>query len=116
MKKITAIIQPAKFEALKQKLIETGVCGVTISNVEGYGFQKSKLNAVKSKNVKELSIEFLPKIRIEIVAKEDDIQGIIDAIISSIRTGRIGDGKIFISEITGIIRIRTGERDEDALQ
>jgi|SRR5271157_4693699 len=116
MKKITAIIQPSKFEALKEKLIEGGVCGLTVSNVEGYGFQKSKLNAVKSKSVKDLSIELLPKIMMEIVVKDEDVEKIVEIITSSIRTGRIGDGKIFISDITGIIRIRTGERDEDALQ
>jgi len=116
MKKITAIIQPVKFDALKEKLIEAGICGLTILNVEGYGFQESKLKAVKSKDIKDLSIELLPKIQLEIAARDDEVEKIVETIISSIRTGRIGDGKIFISDLSGVIRIRTGERNEDALQ
>ena len=99
MKKITVIVQPAKFEAIKKKLVDMGINGITISNCEGYGFQKRKNDVFEGK---EIAVEFMPRVKIEII-------------IEIARTGRIGDGKIFISEVSDAIRIRTGERGEFAV-
>lgn len=112
MKKITVIIPPNKFDNLKKKLIDTGVKGITISSAEGFGYEKKQLDILKDK---EVLIEFLPKIKLEIVLKDEDVEKVINDIIDVTRTGRLGDGKIFISEIEDVIRIRTGERKEDAL-
>lgn len=112
MKKITVIIQPNKFDNLKKRLIEAGVKGITITNVEGFGYEKKQMDILKDK---EFLIEFLPKIKIEIILKDNEVEKVINDIIDVTRTGRLGDGKIFVSEITDVIRIRTGERREDAL-
>ena len=112
MKKMTVIVQPVKFEAIKRKLMEMGINGITISNVEGYGFQKRKNDVLEGQDV---TVEFLPKIKIEIVLKDSDVEKTIGGIIEITRTGRIGDGKIFISDITDAVRIRTGERGEYAI-
>ncbi len=112
MKKISVIVQPAKFENLKKKLTEAGVTGATVSNVEGFGFQKRGIDVLQGQ---ETIIELLPKIKFEIVAAEKDVEKITAAVIEAARTGRIGDGKIFISEISDVIRIRTGERGEHAV-
>jgi nitrogen regulatory protein P-II 1 len=109
MKKITIIVAPVKFEAIKRKMMDIGVNAVTITNVEGYGFQKRKNEVLDGRDV---IVEFLPKVKIEIVAKDNEVEKFIAEIIDIVRTGRIGDGKIFISEITDAIRIRTGERGE----
>jgi len=112
MKKMTVIVQPVKFEAIKRKLMEMGINGITISNVEGYGFQKRKNDVLEGQDV---TVEFLPKIKIEIVLKDSDVEKTLGGIIEITRTGRIGDGKIFISDITDVVRIRTGERGEYAI-
>jgi nitrogen regulatory protein P-II 1 len=112
MKKITVIIQPNKFDNVKKRLIETGVKGITITNVEGFGYEKKQMDILKDK---EVLIEFLPKIKIEIILKDNEVEKVINDIIDVTRTGRLGDGKIFVSEITDVIRIRTGERKDDAL-
>ncbi len=112
MKKVTVIIPPNKFDNLKKKLIDDGVKGITITNVEGYGYEKKQLDILKDK---EILIEFMPKIKLEMVLKDTEIDRVINIIIDVTRTGRLGDGKIFISEITDVIRIRTGERKEDAI-
>jgi nitrogen regulatory protein P-II 1 len=112
MKKITVVIPPARFDALKKRLIEIGVCGATVSNAEGYGFQRRNLDTLRDK---ETAVEYLPKVKVEIAVKDEDSEKVIAEIIESTRTGRIGDGKIFVSELTDVIRIRTGERRDDAL-
>ena len=112
MKKITVIVQPVKFEAIKRKLMDMGINGITITNVEGYGFQKRKNDVLEGQDV---TVEFLPKVKIEIVLKDADVEKTLGEIIEIARTGRIGDGKIFISDITEVIRIRTGERGEYAV-
>ena len=112
MKKLTIIVQPVKFEVIKRKLMEMGINGITISNVEGYGFQKRKNDVLEGQDV---TVEFLPKVKIEIVLKDSDVEKILGGIIEITRTGRIGDGKIFISDITDVVRIRTGERGEYAV-
>ncbi|HPD18280.1 MAG: P-II family nitrogen regulator [Candidatus Goldbacteria bacterium] len=112
MKKITVIIPPNKFDNLKKKLIEDGVKGITITRVDGFGYEKKQMDVLKNK---EILIESLPKIKLEIVLKDNEVDDVINSIIAVTRTGRLGDGKIFVSEITDVIRIRTGERKEDAL-
>lgn len=112
MKKMTVIVQPVKFEAIKKKLMDMGINGVTISNVEGYGFQKRKNDVLEGQDV---MVEFLPKVKVEIVLKDADLEKTLAEIIEITRTGRIGDGKIFISEISDVVRIRTGERGEYAV-
>lgn len=112
MKKITVIVQPVKFEAIKRRLMDMGINGITITNVEGYGFQKRKNDVLEGQDV---TVEFLPKVKIEIVLKDSDVEKTLGEIIEIARTGRIGDGKIFISDITDVIRIRTGERGEYAV-
>jgi nitrogen regulatory protein P-II 1 len=112
MKKITVIVQPAKFEAIKKKLVDMGINGITISNCEGYGFQKRKNDVFEGK---EIAVEFMPRVKIEIILKDGDIENAVKNIIEIARTGRIGDGKIFISEVSDAIRIRTGERGEFAV-
>lgn len=112
MKKVTVIIPPNKFDNLKKKLIDKGIKGITITSVEGFGYEKKQLDILKDK---EILIEFLPKIKIEIILKDKEVDTVVNSIIDTVRTGRLGDGKIFISEITDVIRIRTGERKEDAL-
>jgi len=112
MKKVTVIIPPNKFDNLKKKLIDDGVKGITITNVEGFGYEKKQLDILKEK---EILIEFMPKIKLEIVLKDKEVDRVLNSIIDVTRTGRLGDGKIFISEITDVVRIRTGERKEDAI-
>ncbi len=85
---------------------------MTVSNCEGFGIQKRKVESLKEQ---ELSIEFLPKVKIEMILKDEEYAGIIDTVIDEARTGRIGDGKIFVSAIDEAVRIRTGEKNEDAL-
>ncbi|MCX7698359.1 MAG: P-II family nitrogen regulator [Candidatus Goldbacteria bacterium] len=112
MKKVTVIIPPNKFDNLKKKLIDVGVKGITVTNVEGFGYEKKQIDILKDKNI---LIEISPKIKIEIVLKDNEVDKVVNDIIDVTRTGRLGDGKIFVSEITDVIRIRTGERKEDAL-
>ncbi|MCE5300728.1 MAG: P-II family nitrogen regulator [Spirochaetia bacterium] len=112
MKNVTVIIPPPKFEAVKKKLMDMGINGITISECEGYGFQKRKIDVLEGKDV---GVEFMPKVKIEMVLKDADAEGVVSAIIDITRTGRIGDGKIFISDVADVVRIRTGERGEFAV-
>ena len=112
MKKIEAIIKPFKVEDVKNELAENGIVGMTISEVKGYGRQQGHSELYRGA---EYVVDFLPKVKIEVVVTESNLQDAIDAIITSARTGKIGDGKIFVSSIEKIIRIRTGEEDEDAI-
>jgi nitrogen regulatory protein P-II 1 len=112
MKNVVIIIQPGRFDNLRKKLIDAGVCGMTVSNVEGFGYQKKQMKLQKKD---ELTVELAPKIRIEIVLKDDEVEPVIQAAMEEVRTGRLGDGKIFISDLSDVIRIRTGERKDDAL-
>ncbi len=112
MKKIEAIIRPFKLDDVKQALLEEGVRGLTISEVRGYGRQKGHTETYRGS---EYHIEFVPKIKIEVVVDDSLVDKIIDAIIRSAKTGQVGDGKIFISEINEVIRIRTEESGPHAL-
>lgn len=112
MKKIEAIIKPLKLNDVKNALTEIGVKGITITEVRGFGRQKGQTEIFRGA---EYKIDFLPKIKLEIVANNSELNKITEAIISNSKTGSIGDGKIFISNIEGVVRIRTGEKDENAI-
>jgi nitrogen regulatory protein P-II 1 len=112
MKKITAIIRPERLEKVRKKLDELGFYGMTVSEVKGRGVQKG---ITLEWRVGEYKVEFLPKIKIEMIVEDKDVRKVVDAIMEEARTGNIGDGKIFISDILNVIRIRTGEEGEKAL-
>jgi nitrogen regulatory protein P-II 1 len=106
MKKIEAVIKPFKLDEVKEALQELGVQGMTVIEAKGYGRQKGHTELYRGA---EYVVDFLPKIKIEVVIADDQLQPVLDAIIGAARTGRIGDGKIFVSDITDVVRIRTGE-------
>lgn len=113
MKKIEAIIKPFKLEDVKDALVEQGIEGMTVSEVKGYGRQQGHSELYRGA---EYVVEFIPKVKIEIVVSSDDYANkAIEAIMTAAKTGKIGDGKIFVSDISKTIRIRTGEEDEEAL-
>ncbi|HKQ32191.1 MAG TPA: P-II family nitrogen regulator [Thermodesulfobacteriota bacterium] len=112
MKKVEAIIKPFKLDDVKEALKEIGVQGLTVTEVKGFGRQKGHTELYRGA---EYVIDFLPKIKLEIVVSDDMVTKVIDAIMDSAKTGKIGDGKIFIIPMEEVIRIRTGERGEDAL-
>ncbi len=112
MKKIEAVIKPFKLEDVKDALTEAGITGMTVSDVKGYGRQQGHSELYRGA---EYVVDFLPKIKLELVVTEADVDSTIKIIIDSAKTGKIGDGKIFVSPIERIIRIRTGEEDEEAI-
>ena len=112
MKKIEAIIKPFKLDEVKDALQAIGVQGLTVTEAKGFGRQKGHTELYRGA---EYVVDFLPKIKIEIVVSEDLAQDVIDSIIEKANTGKIGDGKVFVSEISAAIRIRTGEKGSDAL-
>ncbi len=112
MKKIEAIIKPFKLEDVKDALTAIDITGMTISEVKGYGRQQGHSELYRGA---EYVVDFLPKIKIDIIVKNDDVDRAIAAIVESAKTGKIGDGKIFVSSVDKIVRIRTGEEDEDAI-
>jgi len=112
MKKIEAIIRPFKLEEVKEALVEEGIRGLTIYEVSGYGRQKGHTETYRGS---EYHIEFVPKIKIEVVVEDSKAEKIIDAILRTAKTGQVGDGKIFITNIEDVIRIRTDESGKQAL-
>ncbi len=112
MKKIEAVIKPFKLEDVKDALAEIGITGMTVSEVKGYGRQKGHSELYRGA---EYVVDFLPKIKMEMIVSDDMADKVIDTVIEASRTGKIGDGKIFVSDIEKIIRIRTGEIDSDAI-
>lgn len=112
MKLISAIIKPFKLDDVREALSEIGVNGITITEVKGFGRQKGHTEMYRGA---EYVVDFLPKIKIEIASSDEMVEPIIEAIINAANTGKIGDGKIFVTPLEGVIRIRTGETDEDAL-
>ncbi len=112
MKKIEAIVKPFKTEAVRDALTEIGVEGMTLSEVKGFGRQKGHSEIYRGS---EYTVDFLPKVKFEIVVGDDRAQRAVDAILSAAKTGKIGDGKIFVSEVEQAIRIRTDESGADAL-
>ena len=112
MKKIEAIIKPFKLEDVKDALSEMGINGMTITEVKGYGRQQGHTELYRGA---EYVVDFLPKIKIETIVKEEELDDVVNAIVNAAKTGKIGDGKVFVSSIDKAIRIRTGEEDEEAL-
>ncbi len=112
MKKIEAIIQPFRLEPVKEALHDISVKGMTVTEVKGFGVQKGIREVYRGM---EYQVDFLPKVKIEIVATDDKVQSIIDTIVAKARTGRIGDGKIFVYPVAEVIRIRTGETGDAAV-
>jgi nitrogen regulatory protein P-II 1 len=112
MKKIEAIIKPFKLDDVREALGEVGITGMTVSEVKGFGRQKGHTELYRGA---EYMVDFLPKVKIEIVVADDVADKCIDTIIETAQTGKIGDGKIFVTTIERVIRIRTGEEDEDAI-
>lgn len=112
MKKIEAIIKPFKLDDVKEALNEIGIHGMTVSEVKGYGRQKGHKEIYRGA---EYVVDFVPKIKIEIVVAEEQLEEIIEKIKASAATGKIGDGKIFVTSVEQVIRIRTGETDADAI-
>ena len=112
MKKIEAIVKPFKLEEVKDALSEVGIEGMTVSEVKGFGRQKGHTELYRGA---EYVVDFLPKVKIEVVVKDGDVEQCIDAIVKAAKTGKIGDGKIFVSAVEEVVRIRTGETNEDAV-
>ncbi len=112
MKKIEAIFKPFKLDEVREALSEIGVSGLTVTEVKGFGRQKGHTELYRGA---EYVVDFLPKVKVEVVVPNKLLEGAIDAIIKAARTGKIGDGKIFVSSVEQVIRIRTGETDEAAI-
>jgi nitrogen regulatory protein P-II 1 len=112
MKKIEAVVKPFKLEDVKDALAEIGVTGMTVSEVKGYGRQQGHSELYRGA---EYVVDFLPKIKIELVVAAENVDQTVNTIVEAARTGKIGDGKIFVSDIDKIVRIRTGETDNEAV-
>ncbi len=112
MKKIEAIIRHFKLEDVKNALTEQGVSGMTITEVRGFGRQKGHTEIYRGT---EYSVDFVPKVKLEVVVDDSKLQTVIDTIVKAAQTGQIGDGKIFVSDLTEVVRIRTGETGSDAM-
>ena len=112
MKKVEAIIRPFKLEDVKIALVNAGIVGMTVSEVRGFGRQKGQVERYRGS---EFTVEFLQKLKLEIAVDDDKVDTVVSAVQDAARTGEIGDGKIFLSTIDSVIRIRTGDRDSDAI-
>ncbi len=112
MKKIEAVIKPFKLEDVKDALTEAGITGMTVSHVKGYGRQQGHSELYRGA---EYVVDFLPKIKLDLIVSEENVDSTIEIITEAAKTGKIGDGKIFVSNIEKIVRIRTGEEDEEAI-
>ena len=112
MKKIEAIIRPYKLEDVKIALVNSGIVGMTVSEVRGFGRQKGQVERYRGS---EFTVEFLQKLKVEVVVEDEKVNSVIDAIAEAAKTGEIGDGKIFITSIDSVVRIRSGDKDEEAL-
>jgi len=112
MKKIEAIIRPFKLVDVKIALVNSGIVGMTVSEVRGFGRQKGQVERYRGS---EFTVEFLQKLKVEVVVEDEKVNSVIDAIAEAAKTGEIGDGKIFITSIDSVVRIRTGDKDEEAL-
>jgi nitrogen regulatory protein P-II 1 len=109
---ITAVIKPFKLDEVREALADVGVTGLTVSEVKGFGRQKGHTELYRGA---EYVVDFLPKVKIEVAVKDEDVDRCVDAIVNAARTGKIGDGKIFVTEVERVIRIRTGDLDETAV-
>ena len=112
MKMITAVIKPFKLEEVREALADCGVTGLTVTEVKGFGRQKGHTELYRGA---EYVVDFLPKVKVEVVVKTEDLDRCVDAIVNVARTGKIGDGKILITPVERVVRIRTGDLDESAI-
>ena len=112
MKQITAVIKPFKLEEVRAALGDVGVSGLTVTEVKGFGRQKGHTELYRGA---EYVVDFLPKVKVEVVVKDVDVDRCIEAIVKAAKTGKIGDGKIFVTSVEQVVRIRTGETDEAAV-
>ena len=112
MKKLEAVVRHFKLEDVKAAMTEAGVQGMTVTEVRGFGRQKGHKETYRGA---EYIVDFMPKVKIEVVVADEDLDKVVDAIVNSARTGQVGDGKIFVSNVEKVIRIRTGEVDESAI-
>ncbi|KFZ39233.1 hypothetical protein HR45_02250 [Shewanella mangrovi] len=112
MKKVEAIIKPFKLDDVREALAEIGITGMTVVEVKGFGRQKGHTELYRGA---EYMVDFLPKVKIEVVIKEELVEQTVDVIVDIARTGKIGDGKIFVTDVERVIRIRTGEENEEAV-
>ncbi len=112
MKKVEAVIRPFKLEDVKLALVNAGIVGMTVSEVRGFGRQKGQVERYRGS---EFTVEFLQKLKIEVVVSDDSVDAVLQAIAQAAKTGEIGDGKIFVSSVESVLRIRTGETDGEAL-
>ena len=112
MKQITAIIKPFKLEEVREALGDIGVSGLTVTEVKGFGRQKGHTELYRGA---EYVVDFLPKVKVEVVVKDSEVERCVEAIVRAAKTGKIGDGKIFVTAVEQVLRIRTGETDEAAI-
>ena len=112
MKKVEAVIKPFKLDEVREALTEVGITGMTVTEVKGFGRQKGHTELYRGA---EYVVDFLPKVKVEVVVKDSDVDRCVEAIIKAARTGKIGDGKIFVTNVEQVLRIRTGESDDAAV-
>jgi nitrogen regulatory protein P-II 1 len=112
MKQITAVIKPFKLDEVREALADLGVSGLTVTEVKGFGRQKGHTELYRGA---EYVVDFLPKVKVEVVVKDEDVERCIEGILRAAKTGKIGDGKIFVTAVEQVIRIRTGETDDQAI-
>ena len=112
MKLVTAIVKPAKVDEVKDALKETGIAGLTVTEVRGFGRQAGHTEVYRGA---EYTIDFVPKVRIEVLVDAGTVDGVVDTIVAAARTGKIGDGKVWVTAVEDVVRVRTGERGLDAL-
>ncbi|SHF60366.1 nitrogen regulatory protein P-II family [Jatrophihabitans endophyticus] len=112
MKQITAVVKPFKLDDVKAALEVLGVQGLTVSEVQGFGRQRGHTEVYRGA---EYTVDFVPKVKIEVIVAETDVDKLVSAIVEAARTGKIGDGKVWVTPVEGLVRVRTGERDADAI-
>jgi nitrogen regulatory protein P-II 1 len=112
VKLVTAIVKPHRLDEVKEGLREIGVNGLTTTDVEGFGRQRGHTEVYRGA---EYQVDFVPKVKVEILVADDEVQGVVDAVVKAARTGKIGDGKLWVTDAEQVIRIRTGERGPDAI-
>lgn len=112
MKMVSAVIKPFKLDEVREALSGVGVQGITVTEVKGFGRQKGHTELYRGA---EYVVDFLPKVKVEVVVKDEDVDRCVEAIVNAARTGKIGDGKIFVTSVERVVRIRTGEEDETAV-
>ncbi|BBO25933.1 nitrogen regulatory protein P-II family [Marisediminitalea aggregata] len=112
MKLVTAIIKPFKLDDVREAISEIGIDGLTVTEVKGFGRQKGHTELYRGA---EYQVDFLPKVKLEIAVQDDQVDRLVEAIVGAAKTGKIGDGKVFVYDLEGAVRIRTGETDSDAL-